>query len=155
MCNKLWTTDPDVPVVAMAIKNACEIVQFFNKSTQATKNWRISSKSLPWPNIVVNPRTFSRMSRLGGGRRIVCWRGYNFYERQSAIMWLTILKIQILQTLHLKSGEYVSRQWHSGSASLRVRRMSLVPSSQWQFLPFANHSCKLLHLLEVIKLWKS
>ena len=32
------------------------------------RNWRISSKSLPWPNIVVNPRTSSRMSRLGGGQ---------------------------------------------------------------------------------------
>ncbi len=37
MCNKLWTADSDVPVVAMAMKHAREIVQYFNKSTQATK----------------------------------------------------------------------------------------------------------------------
>ncbi len=33
------------------------------------KNWRINRKSLPWPNIAVNQRTSSRMSRLGGGQQ--------------------------------------------------------------------------------------
>ncbi len=36
------------------------------------RNWWISSKSLPCPDIVVNQKTSSRMSWLGGGRRIVC-----------------------------------------------------------------------------------
>jgi hypothetical protein len=36
-CNKLSNADQDVPVVAKAMKKACDIVQYFNKSTQAPK----------------------------------------------------------------------------------------------------------------------
>jgi hypothetical protein len=37
MCNYLSTADQNVPEVSMAMKEAREIVQYFNKSTQATK----------------------------------------------------------------------------------------------------------------------
>ena len=37
MCTTLTTAAPNVPEVAMAMKNARAIVQYFNKSTQATK----------------------------------------------------------------------------------------------------------------------
>jgi hypothetical protein len=36
-CNTLSDADRDVPVVAKAMKKARDIVQYFNKSTQATK----------------------------------------------------------------------------------------------------------------------
>ncbi len=91
-----------MPVVAKAMKNAHDIVQYFNKSTQATKKWRISSKSLPCPSIAVNWRTSSRTSRLGGGQCIACWSDYKFFERQSAIMRLTILMTWILRISHME-----------------------------------------------------
>ena len=72
MCTKLTTAAPDVPAVARAMKTARAIAQYFNKSTQAAKKLKISRESLPWPNIAVNQRASSRMSRLDSDRQIVC-----------------------------------------------------------------------------------
>jgi hypothetical protein len=108
------------------------------------KNWRISSKSLPCPNIAVNQSTSSRMSRLGGGWRIIHWRGYNFYERQSAIMWLTILMIWILSISHMKSGNYLSGRNHP-------RNNGILAAHTWgEVYRWFSHPSGNLHHLSII-----
>ena len=67
MCNNHSIADPDVPEVSTPMKKAREIVQYFNKSTQATKKLKDQQQESSLAKY-----SGSRMSGLGGGQRIVC-----------------------------------------------------------------------------------
>jgi hypothetical protein len=157
-CNKLSNADQDVPVVAKAMKKARDIVQYFNKSTQATKKLKDQQQESSLPKYSGQPKNILQDVKTRW------WLTYHMLKRlqflREAISHYVVddphdtdlenLTLQEWKLCH--QVEITHQQWHSGNASLRVRSMSLVPSSQWQFTPFVNRSCKLSHLMEVIQL---
>jgi hypothetical protein len=124
---------PNVPTVAEAMKKARAIVQYFNKSTQATKKLKDMQHESSLPKYSGQPKNILQdvVTRWWSTYRML--KKLRFQREAISHYFVDNPNEADTMTLQPKSGGFItrlklpSRRWASGSVFLREKSMSPVP----------------------------